>query len=77
MKVNYDEKSDAMYIRFSDAPYYESDEVKKGIVLDYDQQGKVIAIEILDASKNLPAPEAQLYTMNFEILKPKIKKTPK
>ena len=73
MKVNYDEKADAMYIRFSDAAYFESDEVKKDIILDYDKSGKVIAIEILDASKNLPAPQTQLYSMNFEILKPKAK----
>lgn len=73
MKVNYDEKSDAMYIRFSDAAYYESDEVKDGIILDYDKKGKVIAIEILDASKNLPAPKSQLYSMCFEILKPPVK----
>ncbi|OGC04653.1 hypothetical protein A2276_01590 [candidate division WOR-1 bacterium RIFOXYA12_FULL_43_27] len=75
MKVNYDEKSDAMYIRFSEAPYYESDEVKSGIVFDYDKKGKVIAIEILDASKNLPAPKSQLYVMNFEILQQKEKKS--
>ena len=73
MKVNYDEKSDAMYIRFSNSPYYESDEVKAGIILDYDKKGKVIAIEILDASKNLPAPKSELYNMNFEIFKPSLK----
>lgn len=73
MKVNYDEKSDAMYIRFSDSPYYESDEIKKGIILDYDKRGKVIAIEILDASKVLRAPKSKFYSMNFEILQPHLK----
>lgn len=73
MKVNYDEKSDAMYIRFSDAQYYESDEVKDGIILDYDKKGKVVAIEILDASKNLPAPKSTFYSMSFEIMKPGLK----
>ncbi|PIS28985.1 hypothetical protein COT42_06500 [Candidatus Saganbacteria bacterium CG08_land_8_20_14_0_20_45_16] len=69
MKINYDEKSDAMSIKFSDSKYYESDEVKDGIIFDYDKKGKVIAIEILDASKNLPAPKKQLYSLNFEIQK--------
>lgn len=72
MKVNYDERSDAMYIRFSDEDYFESDEVKEGIILDYNKAGKVIAIEILDTAKNLPAPQSQLYSMNFEILRPKL-----
>jgi len=69
MKINYDEKADAMSIRFSDAKYYESDEVKDGIIFDYDKKGKVIAIEILDASKNLPEPKKQLYGINFEVSK--------
>ncbi|MBI5399453.1 DUF2283 domain-containing protein [Candidatus Saganbacteria bacterium] len=73
MKINYDEKSDAMYIRFSDAAYYESDEVKNGIIFDYDKQGKVIAIEILDASKNLPAPKSSFYNISLELLKPRLK----
>ncbi|MBM3256678.1 MAG: DUF2283 domain-containing protein [Candidatus Moranbacteria bacterium] len=73
MKVNYDEKSDAMYIRFSDADYYESDEVKDGIVFDYDKKGKVIAIEILNASENLPAPKSSFYNISLELLKPHIK----
>ena len=62
-----------MYLRFSDNPYYESDEVKDGIILDYDKKGKVIAIEILDASKNLPAPKSEFYTIGFEMLKPQLK----
>lgn len=73
MKVNYDEKSDAMYIRFSSSPYYESNEVKEGIILDYDKKGRIIAIEILDASKNFPAPKSKLYSMYFEILRPHLK----
>ena len=77
MKINYDEQSDAMYIRFSESPYFESDELKGGIVLDYDKEGKVIAIEILDASKNLPAPKSELMSVNFEILKSKFKKPSK
>lgn len=77
MKINYDEKSDAMYIRFSETPYFESDETKEGIILDYDKSGKVIAIEILDASKNLPAPKSQLLSINFEVLRPSGRKLPK
>ncbi|MBS1633718.1 MAG: DUF2283 domain-containing protein, partial [Bacteroidetes bacterium] len=34
----------------------ESDEERKGIVLDYDPDGRIVGIEILSASKNLPQP---------------------
>ncbi len=54
MKLHYDKNIDAVSIRFSDHRYAESDEVGGGIIFDYDKNGRVIAIEILDASKVLP-----------------------
>jgi len=51
MKFHYDKKEDIFYIKFSEKAYQESDEVKDGIIFDYDKQGKIIAIEVLDASK--------------------------
>lgn len=54
MKLKYDKKEDALYIRFNDKRYFDSDEVKQGIIFDYDKSGKMVGIEILDASKILP-----------------------
>lgn len=54
MKLHYDKHIDALSIRFSNLPYKESEEVQNGIIFDYDKKGRVIAIEILDASKVLP-----------------------
>lgn len=54
MKFHYDKKEDAFYLRFNENVYEESDEVKEGIILDYDKNGKIIGIEILDASQRLP-----------------------
>ena len=65
MKVHYDEKADAVYIRLRNARYYESDEIKDGVILDYDRKGKIIGIEILDASEHLLPDE--LTSMQFEI----------
>lgn len=56
MKVKYDKEADVLYIQLSDAPIAESDEERKGIILDYASDGKIVAIEILNASKNLPQP---------------------
>lgn len=53
MRFHYDKKKDALYMRFSEKPYRESDEVDKGVILDYDHVGNVIGIEILDASKKI------------------------
>ena len=71
MRISYDEKADAMYIRFSEDKYYESEEVKDGVILDYDKAGKVIALDVLDTAVNLPG--IAMSSINFEILKPKLK----
>lgn len=68
MKISYDEVDDAMYIRFSDAKYYQSDEVREGVILDFDKSGKMIALEVLDVSKRLP--KASLDSINFEVAHP-------
>jgi len=65
MRVRYDEEADALYIRLREAEYYESDEIREGFILDYDTDGNIIGIEILEASAHL-AP-ADLSTVNFEI----------
>ena len=53
MKFNYDREVDVFSIKFDESPYAESDEVKEGVILDYDKAGKIIGIEILDAAKQL------------------------
>lgn len=53
MRFHYDQPKDAFYIRFDENPYAESQEVEVGIIFDYDRKGKIIGIEILDASKKL------------------------
>ena len=55
MKTHYDADADALYVRFSDASVVESEEVSDGVVLDFDGDGRIVAIEVLDASKHLAA----------------------
>lgn len=50
MRITYDESVDIIYIRFREGDYEESDEVSEGVIVDYDKDGKPMAIEILDAS---------------------------
>ncbi|MBI2583950.1 MAG: DUF2283 domain-containing protein [Candidatus Aenigmarchaeota archaeon] len=54
MKITYDPRADAMNIKFQDGEYDISKEVAEGIIIDYTKEGKVIRIEILDASKRMP-----------------------
>jgi uncharacterized protein YuzE len=49
----YDAKADAMYIWLRKARYEISEELAENVIIDLDKSGRIIGIEILDASKNL------------------------
>jgi uncharacterized protein YuzE len=53
MKAKYDADTDALYVRFTEAPVIESEEVRPGVMFDYDADGRIVALEILDASEHL------------------------
>ncbi len=55
MKMRYDKKVDAVYIELAKGLYDSSRKVSDVIVVDEDKKGKVLGIEILDASKNINA----------------------
>ena len=51
MKIEYDRQADAMYIRLKAGIVAESEEVRPGVVLDFDAEGRVLGIEMLDVSQ--------------------------
>ena len=53
MKVIYDSEVDVLRILFRDAPVEESDEDKPGVILDYDKDGNVVGLEVLNASQRV------------------------
>ena len=54
MKVSYDPKTDMLsFILKENVSVAESDEDKPGIILDYDGQGDLVSMEILDASRRV------------------------
>ena len=59
MKSEYDSTVDALYIRLVEARVIESEELRPGFIVDYDAEGRIVGVEILDASKRV-APGADL-----------------
>ncbi|MCZ7626025.1 MAG: hypothetical protein C3F12_00790 [Candidatus Methylomirabilota bacterium] len=59
-----DQHADALYLTLSEAPASRSDEVSPGIIVDYDEQDRVIGIEMLYLSKR--APEIDICRLLFE-----------
>ena len=66
MRVRVDHAADAVYLNLTDRPIKDSAEVADGIVVDYDDAGRIVGIEILDASKRTDDPEV-LKQFSFEL----------
>lgn len=56
MKIEYDQQADAMYIRLAAGTVVESDEVRPGVVMDLDANGRVLGIEMLGVSQRADNP---------------------
>lgn len=57
MKVRYDAETDILTLILRDVDVAESDEDKPGVVLDYDAEGNLVAVEVLDASTRVEDPQ--------------------
>ncbi len=54
MKVSYDPRTDTLSVVLKEGvPVSESDEDKPGVILDYDEKGDLVSLEILDASRRV------------------------
>ena len=56
MKVIYDRETDTLSIILRAGKVAESDEVREGLIMDYDKVGKLLSIELLDASEQVNRP---------------------
>jgi uncharacterized protein YuzE len=61
MKISYDPEVDVLRILFRDSPIEESDEASPGLIFDYDSEGHVVGIEVLDASRQVENPRVVEY----------------
>lgn len=64
MKVIYDRETDTLSVFLSDAAVAESDEEKPGVILDYDEAGNLISLEVLDASTRVALPNVIEYQVS-------------
>ncbi|MBP0007148.1 DUF2283 domain-containing protein [Roseofilum sp. Belize BBD 4] len=68
MKIKYDRQVDVLRITLKEAMITESDEETPGMILDFDQNGNVVGIEILQASQHIDNPEAIEYSISPSVL---------
>ena len=63
MKVIYDRETDTLSLILSAEKIVESDELREGIIIDYNDIGNIVSVEILDASKSTNDPT----TISYEL----------
>jgi YD repeat-containing protein len=64
MKVEYDSETDTLTVILRAGVVAESDEEKPGVILDYDDAGNLLSIEILDASRRVEEPQTVTFSLN-------------
>ena len=64
MRLKVDRENDALYFRLDESAIIESEEVQPGVILDFDAQGQVVGIEILNLSSRMSL--EQLRILQFE-----------
>ncbi len=64
MKVVYNQAVDTLTVIFTETPVTESDEDKPGVILDYDDKGNLVSLEILDASRRVSIPSKIEYQVS-------------
>ncbi len=64
MRLKVDKENDALYFRLDESSIVESEEVQPGVVLDFNSDGKVVGIEILNLSNRMTAD--QLKVLQYE-----------
>jgi YD repeat-containing protein len=58
VKVIYDKETDTLTLILRPGKVAESDEAQPGLILDYDKAGRLVSIELLDASEQVKAPQS-------------------
>lgn len=64
MKLRVDKEGDALYFRLDESAIVDSEEVRPGVILDYDEVGRVVGVEFLRIKERLP--EGELSLLQFQ-----------
>jgi uncharacterized protein YuzE len=64
MRIKVDRDSDALYFRLDESRVVESEEIRPGVILDYDEDDRVVGVEFLGVS--LRATKEELSSLQFQ-----------
>lgn len=67
MRIEYFPETDSLYIDLADRPGADTREIEEGIVLDVDENGRAVGLDIDQASKHLSVQKLNLKRLPFEV----------
>jgi uncharacterized protein YuzE len=67
MKIEYFPETDSLYIDLADRPGTDTREIEDGIVLDVDEHGRAVGLDIDQASKHVNLQKLNLRRLPFEV----------
>ena len=66
MKIEYSKEADAIYVYFKEDFVAKSKEIEDGVIIDFDEKGQLIGIEVLDVSQRFSL--SDIVNVNIENL---------
>jgi len=63
IRIRYDEEVDALYVQLGASKIVESDEIKPGIIVDFNAKNEAVGIEVLDFKRRIS--KADLKQLKF------------
>jgi len=64
MRMRYSQEADAIYIRLKENKIVNSDEISDGVIVDYDENGDIVGIEILWVSEKVDIDQLIIQSFN-------------
>ena len=68
MRIVYDTETDTLVLLLREGAVSESDELREGLIVDYDHEGQVIGFEVLDASRYIADPQSIEYQLKGRLV---------
>ncbi len=63
MRIKIDKENDVLYLRLDEAAIVESEEVQPGVILDFNKEGRVVGIEILELSSRTEPEKLRVFQL--------------
>ena len=63
MRLKIDKDNDSLYLRLNESPVIESEEIQPGVIFDFDEDGRIVGIEILSLSSRVESDKLSLFQL--------------